>query len=282
MRTTPTSRSRFDNGWCFKSQYADNINKYKVVHSNVISNDSDWFVEFYSIPVELSNRLNELKHVYTKVSPNGDLYRGKDIQRSKLVNNGDIIKGIIVKQHRGSNVNKPVLLWCFDDEIFIPPEVGDHSVYQWKSSFLDNQIKFDTQDQAPSERTVLLPNQHHPNIKKSPSLKKRSCRRTDGLKDRWTTTNVKVTCEPGHIREPTCSLFNVKSPPFVPNKKSSQFESYFPIWSKELFGTSPNPDYLPSTNQMSAEFDADRWSTQTDGLYGLPDVILSSALSCLN
>lgn len=125
-------RSKFDDGWCNKKKYRNGINKYKIVHSHTkhTKHDGEWFIEFYSLPYDMATN-SDLKHVYAKVYKNDDLYCGRSPDRTKLVKTGDIVKGVIVIQHRGSNVGKPVLLWCFDDEKFLCPSTGEHSVYKW-------------------------------------------------------------------------------------------------------------------------------------------------------
>lgn len=115
----------------FPCKYADN---FKHCISNFIvlkvNNRGDW-VEFWTTPKSLVDKSSQLKNIYSKSAENTDLYVGKNFQKALKIKVGDEIKGVVVDQQKGNNKKKPLLVWCWLDEEFNVPSIGNHEIYNW-------------------------------------------------------------------------------------------------------------------------------------------------------
>ena len=111
-----------------KFRFRSKVNGYIVAKVEPKGNT----IQFWATPIVLINQQETLKQIYSKCTRNTvRLYVGKDVERSMEIKSGDKIKGVIVKQTSGGNAGKNLLVWCFENEEFVAPAVGDHNIYVW-------------------------------------------------------------------------------------------------------------------------------------------------------
>lgn len=187
--------------WIKKKHTTQTNNIYVV---DTVKRRGTHITEFYAYAIECKHESKTIKHIYSKVSDQTDMYVGKDFERALKIQKNHHIKGVIVKQTFGQNKGMPLLIWCFYDEKFIEPKVGQHSMYTWKR---------------------LCP-QHHPNVNTNA----------------WGVS---------HQKQKTGLVWKIGACEFTPSE----------------FTPTPTHDYKA-------------WEPE-NGLHGLPDVIRTVILKCL-